>query len=54
MLNVSRNNISSGWDELEHSVGLQALDASHNKLNWVQVSRGGRQWSTAPLYFRWL
>ena len=34
VLNLSRNQIAAKWDELEHCAGLQALDASHNKLAW--------------------
>ena len=37
VLNLSQNKISSGWEELLHCVGLQALDVSNNKLEWAQV-----------------
>ena len=34
VLNLSRNQISAGWWELQACAGLQALDASHNELSW--------------------
>lgn len=38
VLNLSRNRISEGWDELGHCPGLQALDVSHNPLDWEPES----------------
>ena len=34
VLNISRNRIADGWNELTHCTNLQALDASQNQLDW--------------------
>ena len=37
VLNVMRNRISDGWNELTNCGNLQALDASQNQLDWDEV-----------------